>query len=270
VTVLVLGLTQEVEGEEGATVGVGDRRDLLLTGVQENLLKAVHAVGKPVVLVLLNGSALAVTWADAHIPAILEAWYPGQAAGQAIADVLFGDYNPAGRLPVTFYKSVEQLPPFEDYRMDGRTYRYMTEEPLYPFGYGLSYTRFEYSDLQIEPMAIHAGQSVEVRATVRNVGDRDGDEVVQLYIHDIEASYPVPLRQLAGFHRIHLEPGEAQTVHFTLIPEQLSLVNEAGERLIEPGQFRVWVGGCQPEQGARSAGVLSGAFSVRGEAVHLA
>jgi beta-glucosidase len=264
VVVLVLGLTQEVEGEEGETVGVGDRRDLMLTGVQENLLKAVYAVGKPVVLVLLNGSALAVTWADAHIPAILEAWYPGQAAGQAIADVLFGDYNPAGRLPVTFYKSVEQLPPFEDYRMDGRTYRYLTDEPLYPFGYGLSFTRFQYTELQIEPASVQAGQSVEVRATVRNVGDGAGDEVVQLYVQDVEASYPVPLRQLAGFRRINLEPGEAQTVGFTLTPEQMSLVNEAGERLIEPGQFLVWVGGCQPEQGARSAGLLSRAFSVEG------
>ena len=163
VAVVVLGLSPTIEGEEGAA---DDRADIQLLGVQEELLKSVHATGTPVVLVLLNGSAIAVNWADENVAAILEAWYPGEEGGTAIADVLFGDYNPAGRLPVTFYKSLDQLPPFEDYRMENRTYRYFKGEPLYPFGYGLSYTTFTYSDLRITPATIKAGQGTSVQVTV--------------------------------------------------------------------------------------------------------
>ena len=270
VVIMVMGLSQMLEGEEGQREGVeagtstqGDRQGLDLPVVQEALLKTVHSVGKPVVLVLMNGSAISVNWADQHVSAVIEAWYPGQAGGTALADVLFGDYNPAGRLPVTFYKSVEQLPPFKDYDMaKGRTYRYFTGEALYPFGHGLSYTQFTYSDLQITPQQPRTGECVDVSVTVKNTGGRAGDEVVQLYLRDDAASVPVPVRQLAGFSRIHLQPGAAQRVQFTLKPEQFSLVTESGQCIVEPGQFEIAVGGCQP---GLDDGVLVGQVEVVGE-----
>ena len=197
VAVVVLGLSPTIEGEEGAA---DDRADIQLLGVQEELLKSVHATGTPVVLVLLNGSAIAVNWADENVAAILEAWYPGEEGGTAIADVLFGDYNPAGRLPVTFYKSLDQLPPFEDYRMENRTYRYFKGEPLYPFGYGLSYTTFTYSDLRITPATIKAGQVLPSRSP-ENTGSMAGDDGAAVP-HRLEASVPVPIRSsraLSGF-----------------------------------------------------------------------
>ncbi len=250
--IVCLGLSQQMEGEEGQDEGVeagarsfGDRVTLDLPGVQEELLKAVHATGTPVVLVLLNGSAIAVNWADQHVPAILEAWYPGQAGGTAIADVLFGDYNPAGRLPVTFYKSVADLPPFEDYRMEGRTYRYFTGQPLYAFGHGLSYTTFAYADLRLSAETIHAGESLTIRVNVTNTGARAGDEVAQLYLTDVAGSTPRPLRFLAGFERVTLQPGETKTVSFTVLPDQLGMVNDRDEWVIEPGAFKVGVGGSQ-------------------------
>jgi beta-glucosidase len=269
--IMVMGLSQMLEGEEGQRDGVaegtrsqGDRQGLDLPAVQENLLKAVHGVGKPLVLVLMNGSPISVNWADQHVPAIIEAWYPGQAGGTALADVLFGDYNPAGRLPVTFYKSVEQLPPFKDYAMaKGRTYRYFTDEPLYAFGHGLSYTRFAYSNLQITPRQPRTDESVTIAAAVKNIGERAGDEVVQLYLRDVEASVPVPVRQLAGFDRIHLEPGAAETVRFTLKPEQFSLITDSGRRLVEPGIFEIAIGGRQP--GVHDAEVLVGQIEMVGE-----
>jgi beta-glucosidase len=207
--VLVLGLSPRLEGEEMlvpvAGFKGGDRLDIGLPATQDRLLRAVHALGKPAVLVLLNGSALACDWAAEHVGAVVEAWYPGQAAGTALADVLFGDHNPAGRLPVTFYRSVAQLPPFSDYRMAGRTYRYFAGEPLYPFGYGLSYTRFAYRGLVV-PDTVPNGQPVQVSVEVQNVGTRAGDEVVQLYVTDVEASVPVALRSLQGATRVSLEP----------------------------------------------------------------
>lgn len=265
VAIVVLGLSPRIEGEEGDSVG--DREDIGLLGVQEDLLKAVHATGIPVVLVLLNGSAIAVNWADEHVAAIVEAWYPGEEGGTALADVLFGDYNPAGRLPVTFYKSIEQLPPFEDYNMKGRTYRYFRGEPLYPFGYGLSYTRFEYSNLRIEPAAVNAGSDVRVEVDVENVGDRSGDEVVQLYLSDVEASVPVPIRELQGYERIHLAPGEKKTVSFTLTARQMAVVDNDGKRVLEPGRFVVAVGGQQPGGREGCGNVVTGEFVVNGEAV---
>jgi beta-glucosidase len=191
-------------------------------------------VGKPTVLVLLNGSALAVNWAAEHVPAIVEAWYPGQAAGTALADVLFGDHNPAGRLPVTFYKSVEQLPPFSDYRMQGRTYKYFEAEPLFPFGHGLSYSSFRYDNLRL-PQTVTAGDSLVVSVDVENTGKLAGEEVVQLYLTDLEASTPVPIHSLQGFARVFLRPGERQTVSFTLTARQLSLTDQDFRRAIEPG-----------------------------------
>jgi beta-glucosidase len=191
-----------------------------------------------VVVVLLSGSALAVNWANENAAAILTAWYPGGEGGTAIADVLFGDYNPAGRLPITFYKSVDQLPPFTDYSMAGRTYRYFKGEPLYPFGYGLSYTKFVYRNLRSE-----VGNSVKVSVDVMNAGDRAGDEVVQLYLTDVVASAPVPIRALVGFDRISLRPREKRTVTFTITPRQMSLIDDRGKRVIEPGEFMISAGG---------------------------
>ncbi len=255
VVIFVGGLSQHFEGEEGQREGLpeglrsqGDREDIALPKGQANMLKALHATGTPVVLVLLNGSAVAVNWADAHLPAIIEAWYPGEEGGSALADVLFGDYNPAGRLPVTFYKSVDDLPPFEDYRMRGRTYRYFCGQPLYAFGHGLSYTTFKYSNLELSAQSITPDRNLKVSVDVQNTGNRAGDEVVQLYVSDLAASAPGPRRQLQGFTRIHLAPGEQQTVTFVLTPRQLSLVNGQGQRVIEPGGFRVAVGGRQPTQ----------------------
>ena len=231
-------------------------------------MKRIAGLGKPVVLILLNGSALGIEWAAEHIQAIVEAWYPGQAAGTALADVLFGDYNPAGRLPVTFYRSVDQLPPFNDYTMAGRTYRYFTGEPLFPFGYGLSYTTFEYSNLQT-PRVVQAGGSIEVTVEVRNSGLKVGEEVVQLYVTDIEASVPVPVRSLQGFKRVRLSPGEGTRVTFSLEPRQLSLIDPAGRRMLEPGIFEISVGGGQPamqvSRWKHTSGVVAGRMEVRGE-----
>ena len=276
VALLFLGLSPRLEGEE-MPVQIegfrgGDRLTIDLPKVQEKLMRAVAATGTPTVLVLLNGSAVAVNWADAHLPAIVEAWYPGQAAGTAIADVLFGDYNPAGRLPVTFYRSLEGMLPFEDYSMEGRTYKYFTGFPLYPFGHGLSYTSFTYSDLQATK-TVRAGEPVEVSVTVTNSGRRAGDEVVQLYLTDREASVPVPARKLAGFRRVHLEVGGSQRVTFTIDPRDLSLITDDTRRVIEPGVFDLSVGGKQPgfsgTADAATTGVVSGQFNVTGGPVEL-
>ncbi len=270
VAIVCLGSSPWIEGEEGALCGLlgqGDRESLDLPGQQEQLLQAVANTGAPTILVLLNGSALAINWADQHIPAILEAWYPGQAGGLAVADALFGDYNPGGRLPVTFYRSLAQLPPFDDYSMTGHTYRYFRGDPLYPFGYGLSYTEFRYRDLKVRPLRGDAGPSLRVSAVVENVGDRVGEEVVQLYVSDLEASLPVPLRQLRGFRRLRLAPGKSRTVRFRLSPRDLALVDRDGRLVVEPGRFHISVGGGQP--GARGSvegrNLLTADFEVTGE-----
>jgi len=277
VVVMVLGISAALEGEE-MKVDIegfrgGDRTEIGLPKGQEALLKAVNATGKPVVLVLLNGSALAVNWANDHAPAILEAWYPGEEGGKAIADVLFGDYNPGGRLPVTFYKSVDQLPPFTDYSMQGRTYRYFNCEPLYPFGFGLSFTKFKYSNLKLSTNTIKAGENATIRAEVRNVGDLAGDEVVQLYVTDVAASVPVPIRSLAGVKRLFLEPGEKQSVSFTLTPRQMSIIDDQGRRVIEPGEFLLSVGGKQPgfngRADAQTTDALSSRFLVTGKVTEI-
>ncbi len=276
VVVMALGLAPSIEGEERDVklegFRGGDRTSLELPKVQDDLLKAVHAAGKPVVLVLFSGGGVAVNWADANVPAIVQAWYPGEEGGSGLADVLFGDYNPAGRLPVTFYKSVAQLPPFEDYRMEGKTYRYFKGEPLYPFGHGLSYTRFEYRDLKVKK-SVKAGEPVRVSAEVRNAGTLAGDEVVQLYVTDAEASAPVPLRSLKGFERVSLRAGESRRVTFTLAPRDLALIDAAGKRVVEPGEFGITVGGKQPgfkgSADARTTGVLSASFIVTGKSVEI-
>jgi len=249
VAIVCLGLNPRVEGEEDID-GEGrkaDRDDIGLFGVQEELLKKIVATGTPVVLVLLNGSALAINWADEHVPAIVEAWYPGEEGGKALASVLFGDYNPAGRLPVTFARSVDQLPEFADYAMySGHTYRFLKYDPLYPFGYGLSYTQFAYSDLEIDTGKGQTDSTIYVSAVVKNIGQRAGEEVVQLYVTDDESSYPVPVRHLEGFDRIALEPGQSEKITFVLDPSQLAAFDDEGQRHVEPGTFTVSVGGGQP------------------------
>jgi beta-glucosidase len=249
VAVLVLGLSQRLEGEEMPIkldgFSGGDRTNLNLPVVQEQLLDAIIATGKPVVVILTNGGALSVNKAQEKADAILLAGYGGQEGGAAVADVLFGDYNPAGRLPVTYYKSVDQIPPFENYDMKGKTYRFFTQEPLYPFGYGLSYTSFAYSNL-ILPAKAKAGEPVHVKVTVTNTGKRAGEEVVELYLTDEKASTPRPVRQLEGFSRVMLAPGESRDVEFTLDPRQFSIINNKDKRVIEPGWFSVSVGGKQP------------------------
>jgi beta-glucosidase len=276
VTVVFMGLSPRLEGEEMRVevsgFSSGDRTDLDLPEVQQSLIEDVVALGKPVVLVLLNGSALAVNWAAEHVPAIVEAWYPGQAAGTAIADVLFGDYNPAGRLPVTFYRSVEQLPPFDDYDMAGRTYRYFNGEPLFPFGHGLSYTTFAYGHLEL-PTAVQAGDDVTASTVVGNAGSRAGEEVVQLYVTDDAATVPLPIRSLSGIRRVFLEPGEVRRVEFRITPRQLSLVDDGGRRIVEPSTFTVSVGGKQPGfsgvADAATTSVVTGRFTVSGNPVEL-
>ncbi|MDR2057960.1 MAG: glycoside hydrolase family 3 C-terminal domain-containing protein [Dysgonamonadaceae bacterium] len=241
------GISAKVEGEE---MGVeidgfkrGDRTSIELPAVQKELLKELHATGKPVVLVLMTGSAMGLEWESQHLPAIVNAWYGGQAGGCAIADVLFGDYNPAGRLPVTFYKSVDDLPDFEDYSMANRTYRYFKGTPLYPFGYGLSYTTFQYSYLDVE--SVPESRSITIKATVSNTGEREGEEVVELYLTN-PRTFTTPIRALKGFKRIDLKPGESQTVEFTLTSKELTVVNESGESVPMEGEIIVSVGGGQP------------------------
>jgi beta-glucosidase len=227
--VMFLGLTARLEGEE-MPVRIpgfqgGDRTSIDLPAPQEHLLERITSLGKPTVLVLLNGSALGVNWAQAHVPAIIEAWYPGQAAGPAIADVLFGDYNPGGRLPVTFYKSTNDLPAFENYAMTGRTYRYFKGAPLYPFGFGLSYTTFAYKNLRASADHIGAGDTITVRVDVTNTGKRAGDEVVELYARHMESKVERPNKDLRGFRRVSLAPGQTKTVTLRLPAQSLTYWN---------------------------------------------
>lgn len=257
VVVLCLGLSADLEGEQG-DVGnsqcAGDKVDLDLPGRQKELLERVTAVGKPTVLVLVSGSALNLVRADETVGAIVQAWYPGQAAGTALADILFGDYSPAGRLPISFPRSLEDVPSFTDYSMKGRTYRYLDSEPLYPFGFGLSYTNFEYSELKVDRPEVETEQAVEVSVLIKNVGERAGDEVAQLYLRVLDSELELPHHELKGFERLHLAAGESRRVIFSLSPRQLSVIDDLGHRLFEPGTRCVSVGGSQPD--GRSAALL--------------
>ena len=263
IVVMVLGITGDIEGEEGYVIGPnrGDREDLNLPHVQEVLMEKIINLNKPIVLILTSGSALSVNFAKDNIPAIIQAWYAGEKGGQALADILFGDYNPAGRLPITFYKYIEQLPDFKDYGMKNRTYRYFKGEPLFPFGYGLSYTRFEYTNLKINPKKPHSNQSIQISVELKNVGNEPGDEVIQLYISHPFIEFRAPIRELKEFKRIHLTLGENKTVSFTLSPSQFAIVNDKGESIIEKGKISVYVGGGQPRFDKDEMG-LSGVFEV--------
>ncbi len=265
VAIAVVGITSDLEGEE-MKVDVpgfkgGDRTSIDLPKEEEDLLEALRSTGKPVVVVLMNGSALSVNWAAQHANAILDAWYSGEEGGTAIAQTLSGANNPAGRLPVTFYKGVEQLPPFEDYSMKNRTYRYFDGQPLYPFGYGLSYSKFTYSNLKLSAGELNAGDPLSVEVDITNTSDRAGDEVAELYLH-FPKSAGAPIRALRGFTRLHLGAGEARHVAFTLQGRDLSEVNEAGDRIVAAGPYRISVGGGQPGTGAAAAET---SFSIRGE-----
>ena len=263
--VAVVGINSQLEGEE-MKVNVpgfrgGDRTSLALPAEEEALLGAMRGTGKPLVVVLMNGSALAVNWANDHANAIVDAWYSGEEGGTAIAETLAGVNNPAGRLPVTFYKGVEQLPEFEDYAMNNRTYRYFTGEPLYPFGFGLSYSKFEYSNLKLSNAELQAGDPLAVEVDVKNTSKRAGDEVVELYIGFPKVA-GAPLRALRGFTRVHLNPEEQQHVKLSLQPRDLSYVNEAGDRLVGAGDYMVTVGGGQPGTSAANAETH---LTIRGE-----
>jgi beta-glucosidase len=257
VTIAFVGLSPSLEGEEMpvklAGFNGGDRTSIDLPAAQEDLLKALAATGKPLVVVLQNGSALAVNWAARNANAILEAWYPGEEGGTAIAETLAGDNNPAGRLPLTFYSSLKQVPPFEEYSMRGRTYRYLADKPLYGFGFGLSYTSFAYENLKVTQ-----SDSVTVEGDVKNTGSTAGDEVVELYLTQPSA-FETPLRVLAGFKRVHLAPGESAHVSLTIDPRSLGQVDAKGNRVIVPGEYTVSLGGAQAQD---AASVQTGKFKV--------
>ncbi len=265
VVVAIVGITSDLEGEE-MDVQVpgfkgGDRTSLDLPKEEEDLLKALKNSGKPMVVVLMNGSALSVNWAKEHVNAILEAWYPGEEGGTAIAETLAGTNNPAGRLPVTFYRGIDQLPDFSEYSMNNRTYRYFRDEPLYPFGYGLSYSKFAYSNLKLSTQKLKAGDPLDIDFDMRITGGPPGNEVVQVYV-----SFPpvpgAPIRALRSFARVHLDLGAARHLHFTLNPRELSMVDEAGDRLVPEGEYHISVGGGQVGTGAP---VASAAFTIQGQ-----
>jgi beta-glucosidase len=265
VVIAVVGITSQLEGEEMPVSEPGflggDRTGIDMPQPEEDLVEAVAATGKPLAVVLLNGSALAVNWINQHANAVLEAWYPGEEGGAAVAETLSGKNNPAGRLPVTFYTGVDQLPNFEDYGMANRTYRYFNGKPLYPFGYGLSYTKFSYSNLSIPTSAVVAGQPLGADVTVSNTGKTAGDEVVQLYLKfpDVKGAPRIALR---GFQRIHLEAGASQHVHFELTPRELGMVMEDGNPIIAQGDYTISIGGGQPDTGAPD---VSGHFRIDGQ-----
>ncbi len=246
VVIYVGGITARLEGEEMPVqiegFEKGDRTNLKLPKVQHELLKELHKLGKPVVFVLTSGSAMAINWEQENLPAILGIWYPGQAGGEAVADILFGDYNPSGKLPITFYKSVKDLPPFEDYHMKGRTYRYFNGDVLYPFGYGLSFTNFSYSKPKLGKLLMDKKETNTVEVTVANVGNFDGETVVQLYINDMEASVTTPIKSLKRFKKIFLKKGTSQKVEFNISASDLSIIDNEGNSFVESGIFEIFVG----------------------------
>ncbi len=248
VIVYVGGLTGDVEGEEMKVsypgFAGGDRTDLKLPSSQQKLLEALKATGKPVVMILTTGSALAIDWAKKNIPAIMVAWYSGQRGGNAVADVLFGDADPAGRLPITFYKADATLPAFDDYNMEGRTYRYYKGEALYPFGYGLSYTQFKYANLKLDKATANSSDTVIASLTVTNTGKVAGDEVVQLYVHGLGNAHQRAIKELRGMQRIHLKPAESRTVTFEIKPDRdMTYYNtDLKSYSVDKGEYEIQLG----------------------------
>ncbi len=248
-TIAAMGISPLMEGEEGEALLVadgGDRVEIELPPVQAEYLKRLSIAGARLVLVLFGGSPVALGEVADMVEAVVQVWYPGEEGGHAVADVLFGKAVPSGKLPITFPKATSQLPPFEDYSMVERTYRYATWEPLYPFGFGLSYTRFAYSGLRLARPSLKAGENLDFEVTVSNTGATAGEEVVQVYLSDLQASTMVPFHSLAGFQRVPLQPGENRVLHFSLCPQAMELVDDEGQSKLEPGAFRLTVGGCSP------------------------
>lgn len=268
VTIACIGISQLIEGEEGESIMSnfkGDREDIRLPENQVEFIRTLRGTAEKLVVVMTAGSAIACPEIYDMADAVVLVWYPGEQGGNAVADVLFGDVSPAGRLPVTVPYSVDDLPPFEDYAMAGRTYKYMTKEPLFPFGFGLSYSNFSYSDLKLSSRSVRSGEPVTATVTVTNTGDYRADEVVQLYLHDDEASVDVPIYDLKGFQRINLWPGATQTLSFEITPKMMEMINAEGEGVIEPGSFSVYVGGSLPGDRSRTLGageVLQTSFTV--------
>lgn len=255
--IVCAGLSSFLEGEEGESLlspQNGDREGISLPQSQIDYIKELSIHGARIVLVLTGGSPIALGEVEDMVDAILFVWYPGMEGGRAVADVLFGDVSPTGKLPITFPKSLDQLPAFDDYSMNGRTYRYMTEEPLYPFGFGLSYTQFEYSDLQLNKTTLALGDSLNLNLTLTNCGDSDSAEVAQYYLSDLHASAMVPLHHLIGFERVTLKAGESKMLRFTITPEMMSFFNDDGMLTLEPGEFRLEVGGCSPSKHGQDLG----------------
>ena len=248
-TIACMGYSPLMESEEGDAIlsnDKGDRADIGLPPAQLEFVKKLVTSGARVVLVLCGGGAISLGELEAMVDAVVFVWYPGEAGGQALADILFGDVSPSGKLPVTFPRSTAQLPAFDDYRMEGRTYRYSTAEPLYPFGFGLSYTRFEFTDLELSSDRIASGKQLSYRVKLKNIGGMDADEVVQVYLSDLQASASVPLQKLVAFERVQVKAGRSKTVRFSLSPEAMAFVDEDGEQKLESGQFRLTVGSCSP------------------------
>ncbi len=255
--IVCAGLNSFLEGEEGESIlspSNGDRDNISLPQSQIDYIKELSIHGVKIVLVLTGGSPIALGEVEDMVDAILFVWYPGMEGGKAVANVLFGDVSPSGKLPITFPKSLEQLPAFDDYSMNGRTYRYMTQEPLYPFGFGLSYSNFEYSDLKLEKNKIAIGNSLNLSLTLKNSGASDSAEVVQFYLSDVQASSIVPLHHLVGFERVELKAGESRTIKFSITPEMMSFINDDGKLTLEPGEFRLEVGGCSPGKRGQELG----------------
>jgi beta-glucosidase len=253
-----MGTSPLMEGEQGESIlsaKEGDRSDITLPDAQVAFIKEIAAQGAKIVLVLTGGSPIALGELADLVQAVVFVWYPGQEGGKAVADVLFGQAAPSGKLPLTFPRSLDDLPPFEDYNMAGRTYRYSTAEPLYPFGFGLSYTQFAYSGLTLAKKTVKAGEALPIHFTLTNTGQAspralsravEAEEVAQVYLSDLEASVPVPIHSLVGFRRVRLAPGESKTLEFTVTSEMMMLFDDDGKQKLEPGQFRLTVGGCSP------------------------
>jgi beta-glucosidase len=244
VALLVVGDNEQTVREAWATNHLGDRDNLELLGQQNDLVRAVVATGKPTIVLLLGGRPLSVNYVAETVPALLEGWYLGQEGGTAVADVLFGDYNPGGRLPITFPRSVGQLPDFYNMKPSAkRGYLFTSQTPLFPFGFGLSYTTFKYSNLKVADQRIGPEGTTTVSVDVTNSGGRAGDEVVQMYIRDRVSSVTRPVKELKGFERVRIEPGQTKTVTFQITPDSLAFYNRRMERVVEPGTFDVMVGG---------------------------
>ena len=258
IVILVVGMDETIEGEEilGREDFTGDKKDLLLPKSQRDLIKTVCERNTPVILVNMTGSA--IDFAEGcSADAIIQAWYPGAMGGKAISDLIFGEYSPSGKLPITFYRNDNYLPDFEDYSMENRTYKFIKERPLYPFGYGLSYTFFTYTEPRADKKILHPGEDLHFKVTVKNTGEREADEIVQCYLRDENASVRVPKHKLCGMKRVHLQSGEEAEVTFTVDGSQFAIITEEGEHTFETGMFTVFAGGCQPEEYSEK---LSGTF----------